>query len=110
MINENCHATAVQAVNDLVAIGCAQALLNQGLKIPGDVAIVGFGNILLSEYFCVPLTTVRQPKIQLGIAAMELMHQVLQGRRAESKRIATELIVRASSGTGPATIPGQDLT
>src|SRR5437879_6250491 len=38
MLNENCDATAVQAVNDPVAIGCAETLLSQGLKIPQDVS------------------------------------------------------------------------
>jgi DNA-binding LacI/PurR family transcriptional regulator len=103
MINESGHATAVQAVNDIVAIGCAQTLLNQGVRIPEDISIVGFGNILLSEYFRVPLTTVRQPKFRLGIAAMDLMLQLLRGQRGESKRLSAELIARASSGIPPAT-------
>src|SRR5258705_1503168 len=42
MLNESCNATAVQAVSDLVAIGCANALLSQGLKIPKDISLVGF--------------------------------------------------------------------
>ena len=69
------------------------------------MSVVGFGNILLGEYFRVPLTTVRQPKFRLGLAAMELMQQILQGRRAESKRLPAELLVRASSGIAPATEP-----
>src|SRR2546426_1509117 len=104
MVEENCAATAVQTVNDSVAVGCAQALLKQGLKIPDDISVVGFGNILLSEYFCVPLTTVRQPKFRLGVAAIEMMQQLLQGRRAESKRLSAELLVRASSGSAPASV------
>jgi LacI family transcriptional regulator len=103
MINESSDATAVQAVNDLVAVGCAQALLQQGLKIPQDISVVGFGNILLSQYFCVPLTTVRQPKFRLGSAAVDAMQQFLLGKSPESKRLTTELVVRASSGTAPAT-------
>ena len=105
MVEENCGATAVQAVNDLVAVGCAQTLLKQGLKIPEDISVVGFGNILLSEYFRVPLTTVRQPKFRLGVAAMETMQDLLQGRRAEAKRLAAELVIRASSGIALATDP-----
>jgi len=105
MINENCDATAIQAANDLVAVGCAQALLQQGLKIPEDISIVGFGNTLLSEYFSVPLTTVRHPKSNLGIAAVESMQQLLQGRRVEAKRLSAELLPRASTGIAPATNP-----
>jgi LacI family transcriptional regulator len=105
MINEGSEATAIQAINDLVAAGCAEALLRQKLAIPGDISIAGFGNTLLSEYFLVPLTTVNQPKHRLGLAAMDSMAQLLKGQRPESKRLNTELIVRASTGTPPATTP-----
>jgi LacI family transcriptional regulator len=97
MLNENCNATAVQSVNDLVAIGCADALLSQGLKIPDDISIVGFGNILLTEHFRVPLTTVRQPKFRLGIAAVEMMMSLIRGESVQSKRLAAELVERKSS-------------
>lgn len=98
MLNENCRATAVQAVNDLVAIGCATTLLKQGLKIPGDVSVAGFGNILLAEHFRVPLTTVRQPKYRLGVAAVEMMGQLLRGERVQTRRIPGELLERESTG------------
>src|SRR6185503_967734 len=97
MLNENPKATAVQAVNDLVAIGVADVLLNQGVSIPGQISVAGFGNILVSEYFRVPLTTVRQPKLRLGYAAMELMQSLMRGEPPESKRLRAELIARAST-------------
>jgi LacI family transcriptional regulator len=103
MINEGSDATAVQTVNDMLAIGCAETLLNQGLEIPRDISVVGFGNILMSQHFRVPLTTSRQPKYRLGAAAIEAMQQLLKGNRPEPKRLAAELIVRASSGIPPAT-------
>lgn len=103
MINETCDATAVQGVNDMVAVGCAEVFLQQGLKIPEDISIAGFGNTLLAEHFRVPLTTVRQPKYRLGEAAVDIMQKLLRGGPAESKRISAELIARASSGTPPAT-------
>jgi DNA-binding LacI/PurR family transcriptional regulator len=101
MLNENCDATAVQAVNDLVAIGCANAFLNQGIRIPDERSIAGFGNILMTEHFRVPMTTVRQPKFRLGAAAVEMMRQLLRGGPAESKRQSAELIVRASTAPPP---------
>jgi DNA-binding LacI/PurR family transcriptional regulator len=97
MLNENCNASAVQAVSDLVAIGCANALLSQGLKIPEDISVVGFGNILTAEYFRVPLTTIRQPKHRLGAAAVEMMMSLIRGEKVQSKRLAAELVVRKSS-------------
>jgi LacI family transcriptional regulator len=97
MLNEQPKATAVQAVNDLVAIGAADVFLNQGIKIPDDLSVAGFGNILVSEYFRVPLTTVRQPKLRLGYAAMDLMQTMLNGESGESKRLRAEVISRAST-------------
>jgi DNA-binding LacI/PurR family transcriptional regulator len=101
MLNENPKATAIQAANDLTAVGAAIVCLNQGLKVPEDLSIVGFGNFLLSEHFCVPLTTVRQPKLRLGVAAMELMLKLLRGEHPESRRLGAELVVRKSSAPPP---------
>lgn len=103
MIQEGCDATAVQAANDMVAVGCAEILLDQNLKIPQDVSVVGFGDTMLSEHFRVPLTTVSQPKHRLGLAAMDSMLALLRGLRPEPKRLPAQLVVRASSGTPPAT-------
>jgi DNA-binding LacI/PurR family transcriptional regulator len=103
MINEAPDATAVQAINDLVAAGCAEVLLKQSLRIPEDISVVGFGNSMLSEFFPVPLTTMNQPKHRLGAAAMDSMLQLLRGSRPEAKRLPAQLVIRASSGTPPAT-------
>jgi DNA-binding LacI/PurR family transcriptional regulator len=105
MLSESVNATAVQAVNDVVAVGCAEALFSHGLRIPEDMSVAGFGNILLGAHFRVPLTTTRQPKLRLGRAAVDAMVALLQGRQPESKRLPAELIVRASTGTAPATHP-----
>jgi DNA-binding LacI/PurR family transcriptional regulator len=105
MINEGSDATAVQAVNDLVAVGCAEELIKQGLKIPLEMSVVGFGNIMLSEHFRVPLTTASQPKFRLGSAAVDSMLELLRGNRPESKRLPADLIVRSSSGIALALSP-----
>jgi LacI family transcriptional regulator len=97
MLNEACDATAVQAVSDLVAIGGAETLLAQGLRIPEDISIVGFGNILTTEHFRVPMTTIRQPKFRLGIAAVDAMMSLMRGERVQSKRLTAELIERKST-------------
>lgn len=97
LLNEQPGATAVQAVNDLVAIGAANVLLKQGLQIPRDVSIAGFGNILVAEHFRVPLTTIRQPKLRLGFAAMELMEALLRGEAPQTRRLGAQLEVRAST-------------
>ncbi len=97
MLNEGQTATAIQASNDMSAIGVASLLLKQGVRIPSQVSVVGFGNILLCEYFAIPLTTVRQPKFRLGTAAMEMMRQMLRQEPTESRRLACDLLVRAST-------------
>jgi DNA-binding LacI/PurR family transcriptional regulator len=102
MLNEGVLPTAVQCVNDLVAAGCIETLLQQGYRVPDDISVTGFGNILLSEHFRVPLTTVRQPKFHLGMAAMDLMQQLLRGERPASRRLPAELLVRASTAPPPA--------
>ena len=97
MLNEGCQPTAIQAVSDLVAIGCANVLLQQGFKIPEDISLAGFGNVLTAEYYRVPLTTVRQPKFRLGVAAMDTMMHLIRGESTQLKRLAAELEVRESS-------------
>lgn len=101
MLNERTQFTAIQAVNDLVAIGAATTLLKQGLSIPKDFSVVGFGNILISEHFRVPITTVRQPKYRLGEAAMDMMSKWIRGERPAPKRLSSQLVVRESSGPAP---------
>ena len=101
MLNEGAYATAIHAANDMVAIGAARVLLRQGLKVPQDISIVGFGNTLVSELFEVPLTTVRQPKFRLGTAAVDLMHRLLRGERPPAKRLGAELVIRSSTAPPP---------
>jgi LacI family transcriptional regulator len=103
MINEGTDATAVQAVNDLVAAGCAEVFITQNVRIPEEMSVVGFGNSVLGEHFRVPLTSTDQPKHRLGTMAVELMLQLLRGHRPEGKRLPAPVILRASSGTAPAT-------
>lgn len=97
MLNEGIRPTAIQACNDMVAIGAANVFLKQGLKIPHDISIVGFGNILLCEHFAVPLTTVHQPKFRIGEAAMESMRRLLKRESVDSKRLPTNLQIRQST-------------
>lgn len=97
LINESVQITAVQAVNDLVAIGAASVFLNQGIRIPQDLSVVGFGNILAAEYFRVPLTTLRQPKRRMGDAAFDCMLQLLNGKLPESQRLSADLVIREST-------------
>lgn len=73
--------TAVIAYNDLVAVGVLQALQETGRHVPGDVALVGFDDILMAQLVCPPLTTVRQEKHRAGVAALQMLMRCLQADR-----------------------------
>jgi len=104
MIHESATMTAVQAASDLVAMGAANVFLNQGIKIPEDLSVAGFGNILMSQHFRVPLSTVREPKLRLGVAAIESMKKLRRGERPEPKLLPAEIIVRASTARPKAAV------
>lgn len=97
LLKESPGATAIQASNDLSAMGAANFLLNQGISIPKQISIVGFGNFLASEFFRVPLTTVKQPKYRLGVAAVETLATLIRGEKPEPRRFGADLAVRAST-------------
>lgn len=91
--------TALFAYNDISAIGSINALQEAGLRVPGDVSVVGFDDIQSAAYINPPLTTVRQPLQKMGeIAARTLLDQIEE--RAEYVRqiaIEPEFVVRRST-------------
>ncbi|MEI7728195.1 MAG: LacI family DNA-binding transcriptional regulator [Verrucomicrobiota bacterium] len=101
MLQESTQATAVLAVNDLVAIGAINAFTKAGRHVPNDLSVAGFGNFMVGEYFKVPLTTTSQPKYRLGTAAFEAMLNLLAGQVPGSKRLPSEPLVRQSVAAPP---------
>lgn len=89
--------TAVFAANDLVALGAMRAFHEAGLRIPQDIAVVGYDDISGCDYYQPPLTTVRQPFEELGRHAINTMVTVLGGRAPNTELSRPELIVRESS-------------
>lgn len=85
--------------NDLSALGFQQAVLDKGLRLPEDVAIVGFDGIDRGQYAPVPLTTIQQPFDQIGAAAVENLTRRIEGHSATIKTILEPtLVVRESCG------------
>ncbi|HET6174190.1 MAG TPA: LacI family DNA-binding transcriptional regulator [Gaiellales bacterium] len=93
--------TAVFAANDLSAIGALSALAAAGRKVPGDISLVGFDDVRLSQYTSPPLTTVRQPAGDIARRATELLLGMIDGRKpgALHHRLTPELIVRESTAS-----------
>jgi DNA-binding LacI/PurR family transcriptional regulator len=93
---------AVVACNDYVAFQVVQAAELLGLRIPDDLALVGFDNVACAEYFGTPLTTVEQQFEELGATAASVLLDRIHGRRTRLGRfvISTRLILRRSSRRG----------
>jgi LacI family transcriptional regulator len=93
--------TAVFAANDAMAIGLLAGLRELGVRVPEEVAVVGFDDVPIARYVSPPLTSVRIPIAELGARAVErLLHAVENGGEPERthETLATELVVRASCG------------
>jgi LacI family transcriptional regulator len=89
---------AVFAANDVVALGLLQGLIQSGLRVPEDVAIVGYDDIDFAASATVPITSIGQPRDRIGSEAVELLLAEADGT-AEPRQIVFDpgLVVRASS-------------
>jgi LacI family transcriptional regulator len=91
---------AVFAASDIMAIGAMRAIREARLRIPDDIAVVGFDDIPLAALSDPQLTTVRQHVYQFGISAVELLTDLIENGLTPRRRIimATELVIRESCG------------
>lgn len=91
--------TAAFCANDLVALGLLQQAMQAGQRVPDDIAIVGFDDIDFAAAAAVPLTSVRQPRRELGRAAAELLLDEATNPDHEHRQISftPELVARAST-------------
>ncbi|WP_254715407.1 LacI family DNA-binding transcriptional regulator [Actinomadura sp. NAK00032] len=91
---------AIFCANDLLALGVLRVLLQAGIKVPGDVALIGYDDIEFSAAAAVPLSSVRQPTYQLGRIATELLLEECDesgGHAHQQVMFQPELVVRESS-------------
>ena len=99
------RATAVFSGNDAMAGGLMSALAGAGVRVPADLAVVGFDDIALARYLSPPLTTVHVDAFRLGERAMQMMLNLLAQRGRTTERvhevIGTRLVVRGSCGAPP---------
>lgn len=99
------NVTAIVAANDLLAIGCYDALEARGLRCPEDVSIVGFNDMPLVDHLRPPLTTVRVPQREIGNVAAELLLERLSEGPETPREILLEptLVIRGSTAPPPGT-------
>lgn len=103
LIQRNPDITAVFASNDPMALGAIHVAEEKGLKIPCDLAIVGYDNIPEAQFFRPALTTIHQDTVQLGKDAVRhVLHviekeQIGEGQAPIFDKLQPELVVRASS-------------
>lgn len=95
------HPTAIFATNDYMALGTYQAIIEEGMKVPEDIALIGFNDIEFTSMKGVELTTIGQKKYEMGALAVKTLIERIEGREAgPSKEIILdpELIVRKTCG------------
>jgi LacI family transcriptional regulator len=99
LLDTHPDTTAIVAANDLLAIGCYDALEERGLRCPDDVSIVGFNDMPLVDRLRPPLTTVRVPQREIGTVAADLLLQQLSDGAGTAREILLEptLVVRGST-------------
>jgi DNA-binding LacI/PurR family transcriptional regulator len=91
--------TAVFVASDEVAFGALRAARGLGVRIPHDIAVVGFDDLPISEFVQPALTTVRVSALEIGAEAARMLIKIVEtGRRPSSVLMGTELRIRESCG------------
>ncbi|MEP6900100.1 MAG: LacI family DNA-binding transcriptional regulator [Actinomycetota bacterium] len=91
--------TAVLASNDLTAIGALQALRTHGLRVPQDISLIGFDDIVLAESTDPPLTTVNISRVKVGESAFKSLYELINGETEFGTEVLVEttLVIREST-------------
>ncbi|GGL65700.1 transcriptional regulator [Microlunatus endophyticus] len=93
--------TAIFSCNDLMALGVYEAARQAGLSIPDDLSVVGYDDLSVAEWAGPPLTTVRQPLLEMGRQASTMLLDLDLDAQAPRVDLATDLVVRASADRPP---------
>ena len=99
MLKHNDMPQVIFAANDMMAIGCCTALKSKGIKVPEEVAVVGFDDIILAEYSNPSLTTIKVDTDRIGqLAAQRLIEKVQKDLSGKPRKVVvpTELVIRNS--------------
>lgn len=85
------------AASDLIAMNAMSVVLSQGRRVPEDISIVGYDDISAAAHWHPPLTTIRQPMTEAGIALVDCLLQAAAGARPTSRLLEATLVVRGST-------------
>ena len=83
--------------NDLTAIGALKALHEARVRVPEDVAVVGFDDISMAAFASPPLTTIAQPRLDMGRLSVSMLLDLIAGRNVESQTLKGSLVIREST-------------
>jgi LacI family transcriptional regulator len=99
LLNMDPRPTAIFALNDLMALGALRAAAEAECSVPGDLAVVGYDDLELSQFTNPPLTTIAQPKKEIGVQAVSLLVERISQNNRSPRRLVLppELIVRRST-------------
>ena len=105
LLQQGAEIDALVCSNDETAIGALEVLHARGVRVPEDLAVIGFDDVKEAAQIEVPLTTVRQPVYEMGKQGAEILHRLITGRAVgENPPIPTELVVRRSCGCLPSVV------
>jgi LacI family transcriptional regulator len=107
MLSQPDAPTAIFACNDLMAIGALRAAVELGLQVPDDLALVGYDDIELASYTNPSLTTIKQPKVEMGLAALNFLLGRIKNKQSAPQRalLPVSLVIRGSCGSQNVTNP-----
>lgn len=100
LLSQKNAPTAIFASNDLMAIGVLRAANELGLRVPEDLALVGYDDIVLASYTNPPLTTINQPKVEMGLTTLRILLNRIKNKQSAPQRalLPVSLVVRGSCG------------